>query len=229
MQLKSEPGAWVEAGQELASLSNPELELAIREVEAQVSEARSRARRALAEDPSQVPVLDGYLSALRERLAELYQRRDSLMVVAPHEGWWAAAGIEDLVGGWVSRGAALGEVLDTRAFEFRVEVPVDRVPRLVESSTAQATVRLNGQPWRRLSIGESRLVAASSARKREDGNPQQETVSFFEFRGEIADNGGAELLHGQAGQIRFKLAPESLWNKLSRLWREFLEKRTASM
>ncbi len=223
------PGSAVEAGQPLVRLEDPELGLSRREIEAQLTETRVRLRKALADDPASQPVLQGYLEALEKQAAELEERSASLLVVAPHKGWWVAPKIEELIGAWIPRGAPIGEIIDPDVFEFRVQVPVNRVPEIVSAAQSPARVRLDGQPWTRLEVTSRVLVAAapetaeSSSRT---GEPGSAKAPAFEFRGVVEPSEDAALMHGLAGQIRFSLPSQSLWFQVKRLWREFIEKRS---
>ncbi len=230
VSLLIEPGARIEEGQALVELEDPELQIAIQEIEAQLAEARARMRKALAEDPAAQTVLRGYLSALEKRSEELEARQVALTVVAPHAGWWVAPTLEDSLGSWISRGSLIGDVVDTDSFEFKVQVPVSRVPEIVSAVDSPAVVRLDGQPWTRLKIGERSLVAAapeSSEENRDGGANPDEPAPSFEFKGAIEESGDATLLHGLRGQIRFSLPAESAWIQAKRIWREFTEKRSS--
>ena len=229
VELLATPGERVQQGEALLRLQDPELLLSIREIEAQLNEGRARERQALAEDPASQPVLRGYLEALLKRSEELRAREADLLVVAPRDGWWAAPNLEDAIGAWVPRGSAMGEIITMDSFEFRVEVPVNRMPRIVSAVEGPAVVRLDGQPWTRLEVTSRMLVAASPesiGNASNDPSSEQENVPYFEFRGRIAPSENAELLHGLAGQIRFALPSQSIWNQLKRIWREFLERRS---
>ncbi|MEM9158678.1 MAG: biotin/lipoyl-binding protein, partial [Verrucomicrobiota bacterium] len=226
VEFLSEPGALVKAGQALARMEDRELELSLREMEAQLVEGRARVRQALADNPSSRQVLAGYLNALEERAAELKEREKGLIVRAPIDGFWIAPDIEEAIGVWLPRGTSMGEVLDTSVFEFRVQVPVDRVSQIVSASNGPAVVRLDGQPWTRLDVGDRILVAAApeAAPREGDGDSQPS----FEFRGTVEKDEEATLLHGLAGQIRFELPAQSIWQQGKRMWRQFLEKRESA-
>ncbi len=227
--LLATPGSEVAAGQPLVRLEDPELEISGREIEAQLTETRTRIRKAMAEDPASQPVLQGYLDALEKRADELEKRRTSLLVLAPHKGWWVAPDLEESIGAWIPRGASIGEIVDPEVFEFRVQVPVNRVPQIVSAVESPARVRLDGQPWTRLEVTSRVLVAAApeSVEKRgQESESENAKQPSFEFRGVIEPSDDAALLHGLAGQIRFSLPSQSLWLQGKRLWREFIEKRS---
>ncbi len=222
------PDSFVESGQALLRLEDMELSLSLREIEAQIEEGRARIRQALAEDPGAQPILRGYLEALESRREELKDRESALLVRAPHTGWWVAPDIEDSTGVWLPRGSALGDIVDPEVYEFRVQVPVNRMSRIVSAAEGPARVRLDGQPWTRLNVRDRVLVAASPESANgdsEDPNQGQTQEPSFEFRGEIEPDEDAKLLHGLAGEIRFTLPAQSLWQQGRRIWREFFEKR----
>ncbi len=227
-ELVATPGSLVAAGAALLRLEDPELVSSLKELEAQIEEGQARLRKALAEDPTSQPILRGYLEALGERLAEMRTRQNALVVRAPHAGWWISPEIEGALGAWVARGSVLGEIVDSAAFEFRVQVPADRIAQIVSAIEGPAAVRLDGQPWSRLEVTSRTLVAASPERKEATrGAPERdsEAAPAFEFRGRIAPEEGVAMLHGLAGQVRFSLPPESLWRKAQRAWQVFFEKR----
>ena len=229
VSLLTTPGSEVKKGQSLVLLEDPELELSATELEAQLKEARARMRKALAEDPASQPILQGYLEALEKRADELEKRRSSLLVVAPHDGWWVAPDLEDSIGAWIPRGASVGQIIDPGVFEFRVAVPVNRVPQIVSAVESPARVRLDGQPWTRLNVASRVMVAAARETvEKQDQSSGSESSSppSFEFRGVVESDEEAVLLHGLAGQIRFSLPSQSLWLQGKRIWREFMEKRT---
>lgn len=229
-ELLAAPGSRVESSQPLLRLEDPELALARRELEAQLNEARARERQALAQDPGSHPVLRGYLAALQKRAEELKEREQALVVTAPQTGYWVAPELEDFEGVWVPRGAALGEIINPVDFEFLVQVPVNRMARIISVADGPAVVRLDGQPWTRLPVTSRVLVAASAESSQSpSGNPaEQEAIPFFEFRGRIEPGNDSVLLHGLAGQIRFALPAQSVWQQGKRIWREFIERRTQS-
>lgn len=222
------PGSFVESGQVLLRMEDYDLLLSLREIHARIEEGRARIRQALAEEPASRPVLQGYLEALEKRAEELKARESALEVVAPHAGWWVAPEIEDATGVWMPRGSAIGEIIDPDVYEFRVQVPVNRMSRIVSAAEGPARVRLDGQPWTRLNVTKRVLVAASPEtgdQDREDQRNGESNPPSFEFRGEIEPDDSALLLHGLAGEIRFSLPSQSLFLQGKRLWREFLEKR----
>lgn len=229
IELLSQPGSRVEAGQALLRLHDPDLKLSMRELEAQLEEGRARERQALAQDPGSQPVLRGYLNALLKRADEMKQRELALTVTAPKEGWWLAPQLEDARGVWIPRGETLGEIITDEDFEFIVRVPVNRMARIVSAVDGVAVVRLDGQPWTRLTVTSRVLVAASAEASQpgqSDPSNAENEVPFFEFRGRLAKEDGVLLLHGLAGQVRFSLPAQSLWQQGKRIWREFLERRS---
>ncbi len=229
LEFLSQPGSIVEEGQALLKLYDPELELSLVEIEAQLEEGRARERQALVQDPASRPVLSGYLDALKNRAEEMKQRKASLTVRAPGNGWWVAPEMEEAKGVWIPRGEFLGEIITNKDFEFIVRVPVNRMARIVGIVDGAGVVRLDGQPWTRLPVTSQVLVAASAESIQSSGQEPTETadeVPYFEFRGRLAKQEDAVLMHGLAGQIRFALPPQPLWQQGKRIWREFLERRS---
>lgn len=229
VEILADPGVRVEPGAPLLRLEDPGLGFAVAEIEAQLTEGRARLRQALAENPASRPVLQGYVEALAERAAELRARRDALVVRAPHAGFWIAPDLDDRLGSWLRRGSIVGQVIDPEEFEFRVQVPVERMAQIVAAVQSPAVVRLDGQPWTRLPVTDRTLVAASPekvrGRRGTESHGSEEAPPAFEFRGKIEPTDDAVLLHGLAGQVRFALPAQSLWFQASRWWNEFFEKR----
>jgi len=230
VEILAEPGARVVAGQPLVRLEDPMLGFELRQVSAQLEEARARERQTLLLDRSGRRVIEGYREVLERREEELQRRQRDLVVVARHGGDWVAPGLNENRGRWVPRGAILGEVINPAEFRISVRVPATRAPRIFAGLDRPAGVRIDGQPQELLSVKRTLLVAAAPEEVSPGGSGDSESAreeraraATFEVRATLAQPGRVKLLHGQRGEIRFALKPQPLWRKAARLWNELFQ------
>jgi putative peptide zinc metalloprotease protein len=233
VEVLAAPGVAVVAGQPLVRLEDPMLVFELRQVSAQLEEARARERQTLLLDRSGRRVIEGYREVLEQREAELRKRESELVVVARHAGNWVAPDLQEQRGRWVPRGTILGEVVNPESYRLAVRVPATRAPRIFAGLNRPAGVRLGGQPGELLRVTQTLLVAAAPEEVSPGGSGRDDSersaeermrTTTFEVRAKLAPARRVMLLHGQHGEIRFALPPRPLWHKASRLWQELFEK-----
>jgi putative peptide zinc metalloprotease protein len=236
-------GARVEAGQAVARLRNPELDLQIAGARAQAEEIQAAWRAALRQAPTDRAGLEQALEAVRARLATLEERAAKRIVTAPITGTWVAPEAAQGIGMWLPRGATLGQIVGGEGFEFSAIVPQGSASRLFAGEAGRAEVRLAGQsehPIRVVEVvvvpaGQSRLPSAALAQggggevalARDARGEAVAAEAFYEVRARLAPepNGDVVLLQGLTGRIAFRLPAEPLGVQWMRALRQLLQKR----
>ena len=106
------PGSRVESGDPIAVLVNDELTHRLRMSRAMLAEFESVEREMTARSPSSVVIARDRVSAQRDAVAFLESQVERLVVRAPHAGVLVGPELAGLVGGLVSAGDGLGEIVD---------------------------------------------------------------------------------------------------------------------
>ncbi|HEY5550275.1 MAG TPA: hypothetical protein VIK52_00190, partial [Opitutaceae bacterium] len=234
-------GSRVEAGQPLLRLENRELEIQIVSAEAELTQSRALELRALERQTADLQPIATRTKAVEELLAMLRDRREALLVRAPHEGDWIAPDIDDLTGSWVVRGTPVGEVVNTDSVYFAAIVSQDEASRLFTDEIGDAFVRLKGQAGDSVSVSSKLIVPAERqnlpspalgwrgggevAVELQDDTGMRASEPFFEVRATLEKAAGVALLQGRSGMIRFELPPEPLLQRWIRKLRQVLQNR----
>ena len=235
------PGSRVNRGQPLLRLSNPELELEIRDARARRNEVEARLLQAMNEQPADVKPLTKRLEAIESRTARLQADQDALTIRARHEGLWVAPEITEFVGRWVVRGSRLGLGVNPAAFEFRAAVVQEDVDSVFARRIQGAEVRLFGQVDTVLPVQNLSMIPAEQRRlpspalgglgggeipnAPSDSEGRTAAEPFFEVKADAPSLNQLAMLHGRTGQIRFDLDKEPLLPRwIRRLW-QLLQRR----
>jgi putative peptide zinc metalloprotease protein len=198
-------------------------------------------RQALSKSTADLSIVAQHRVHLMERLKRLQERRDNLEVDSPLDGQWVAGSLDDLKGVWVDRGSVLGYVLDPDHRQFVAVIHQDEARWLFdEASIRSGRVRLHGAAdhplpasnWQVIP-GEQRELPSPAlgwygggevAVSQEGREGTRAAQSFFELRVDVPNDTGAALLHGRTGRIRIRVAPETIWNQVSRRIRQMMRK-----
>jgi len=160
-ELRVQDGQWVQAGDTLAVFENPDLRFDIQITRQQLRETTAVLRESIGAGRSaDVGPLEERLLALEDRLDELLEREQRLVVRAPISGHWISAGLNELlVTGRLRRGERLGEIIDTERYRFVAVVAQTRAEDIFrEALSGSAEVRLWGQADRVLQVPEITLI-----------------------------------------------------------------------
>ena len=188
--------------------------------------------------------LEKGIAAVRSRVQDLEDRQTKLAVTAPISGTWVGPRADEMMGRWLTRGTALGNIVGPGGFEFLAIVGQVDSSRLFahETEAARATVRLHGQADAALPVNglvviqaeQSRLPSAALAQNaggeialaRDAGREPIAAESFFEIRAGIDPRPGALLYQGLTGRITFPLPAEPLGRQWLRALRQVFQKRS---
>jgi putative peptide zinc metalloprotease protein len=231
--LLAKPGSTVVAGQPLIELASRELELSLDDARARLAETEARLRQALSRTNADLKPLQSRLKSTEDRLQKLNTDRQALLVKARHAGVWIAPGVEQFVGRLIEHGTPLGLIVNPNAFEFVAIVDQADADAAFAHKPSGAEVRLKGQSgsvlradrWRVVPGGNRTLPSAALGwaaggevpiSKQE---PTQAATPFFEVQADVTGVADVPQLHGRSGKIRFDLEPEPLLTRwLRRLW-----------
>ena len=158
----AKPGQLVQAGQPLLSCAEPALSAQVEQAQAAVRE--QEARLALAETTERVSlqIARAELSYQLQRLADLEQRQNNLVVRSSHAGRFDMNAPADFAGSYHERGAVVAYVLDPSRYTLLTVVPQDRVD-LVRQHTERVEMRSVERLWHVLQASIVREVPAASA------------------------------------------------------------------
>jgi putative peptide zinc metalloprotease protein len=240
-EVTAAPGKRVTRGQELLRLVNRELDLDLAAMRASLTETQARLRQAMSEQTANLKPLESKLASVTKNLERLEADRAALSIKARTDGIWVSPQANEWVGRWVTKGTALGLIIDPAAFEFSATVVQADVDRLFNQKFPRAEVRLPGEAGSLLLVNNLRVVPAEQQNLRtaalgwgsggpipvaaNDPDARRALEPFFEVRGDITPARGVELIHGRTGRARFDLPPEPLLPRWIRQLRQLLQKR----
>ncbi len=234
-------GTAVRAGDLLVRMTNPELNLRLAAAEARVRQVRLQENVALETGGASLKVLQRQRESAEAELAEVLEQRRGLEIRAPIDGIWVTPRAGDVLGELTARGRQLGIVIRPPHFEFIAVVAQDDSARLFAHSDPVAEIRLPGQAGRPVAVSAIQLVpgrqnllpsaalgwsAGGPVKIRADDPDGMRTAEpYFKAIARIADAGGAALLNGQVGYIRFTTGTEPLLQQGWRRFRQLLQQR----
>lgn len=240
-EIATPSGTQVKAGQLLYRLRDPEMNYLLEAARAEAEEANNRFRKAVSVASADLEPLAIYREAAGQRLAQLQQRQADLDVRAPLDGVWVAPDIDDRIGMWIPRGAALGHVVGEGAYRFSAVIAQSEVSRLFEDQIRSSTVRLRGQSEHDIKVEDLLIIPANRDKLRSaalgwmsggdiqvsagDASGRTVVEPFFEVLAKVEPDSAVDFLHGSSGQIRFTLPPEPLLPRWVRSFRQLLQKR----
>jgi putative peptide zinc metalloprotease protein len=240
-ELVAVSGQPVAAGDVLARMTSPELDLRVTAANAKVRQVRLQENVAREKGGSGIRVLQRRREAAEAELADLLQRRRDLEIRSPLAGIWVSPRANDLLGELAGRGRLVGQVIQPSEFEFVAVVSQDDSSRLFAHANAPAEIRLPGQAGRVITVTQVQLVPgrqnilptaalgwnAGGPIKVESGDADGLSTSepYFKAIARIGSPGEAALLHGQVGYIRFTTGTEPLLSQGWRRFRQLLQQR----
>ena len=234
-------GQSVRVGDPLLRLQDPALDYETAAALAQLRQLKAVLRQALKQEAADVKPVQSNLEAVRRRLLQLEERKDSLVIRAVQQGIWVAPDVQEYIGMWLPRGTMLGEIVDPGAFHFYAIIGQQEASRLFRDEMRKSEVRLFGQaalaaPVRHLKMIQAEkailpsaalgwLAGGEIAVDVTDPQGLRTTEPFFEVRAEIEPAPTLALFHGRTGKIRFKLDPQPLLLQWWRKFRQLLQER----
>lgn len=240
-QVLTPNGSLVEAGQPLFQLTDRELELQIQSAEAELAQSRAMELRALEKATADLKPIASRIQAVTDLLKMLHERREALIVRAPHAGRWIAPDLSNLTGSWLVRGSPTGEVINEDGTFFTAIVSQDEASRLFTNEIGGSAVRMKGQADEEVPVTHRLIVPAERQNlpsaalgwrgggevpvELQDDSGMKASEPFFEVRASLDMVPGVALLQGRSGFIRFELPPEPLLPRWIRKLRQLLQNR----
>lgn len=245
VELKVRPGTWVEPGQALLTLRNPELIFEIESAQQQREQLISQELQAISQTVANWEPLQRQREAVEQKLVELRRQQEALTVLAPMAGVWSASELESSQGQWLARGASLGTVVDERAWRFVAVLPQVGT-HLFEAGVLRTEIRVSGQqefnvlasktevmPFEQGQLPSPALGMAGGgdiAVQSTDPNGLAAAEPFFRVQAEMPDLSGQDaqalrLLHGRVGTMRISLPNSPLLHQWERGLRQFLQRK----
>ena len=234
-------GKDVRPGTPLLQLSDRELDFEIEATLAQREETLAMERRALRMQTADLRPIRKRLETVESKLKDLREQQAALLVKARQGGVWVAPQILDMVGAWVQRGTALGEIVDHGTFHFSAVVSQDEAADLFVGRIEKAEVRIYGQGGENVTVSDYQIIPyrqetlPSPALGWRGGGDVPISVTdetglqaaepFFQIYATLKRNAGVAFLHGRAGKIRFSLNPRPLLIQWTHKFRQLLQRR----
>jgi putative peptide zinc metalloprotease protein len=95
---------------------------------------------------------------LNQRLEELRDREDKLLLRAPYDGVWVSDNLHERVNSIVSRGDALGQVSQPHEQRFIVVVTQEQVANLFREEFESGTIRFRSQALADLAVDQLQFI-----------------------------------------------------------------------
>jgi len=240
-------GQWVNGGDWLMTLENPDHLHEIAISQASLERLKLRAEVAQKEVPASVPSFQRLVEIEQRRLDRLLGQQEALHVLAPMDGYWVSPDLAGRLGAWFEKGEVVGQVRNPGAMEFLAVVSQQRAAdSFAEGDPVAVGVRLWGQGGRTIPLVDVEVIpggqrALPSAAlgwmgggavkvKQDDPEGVQTEERFYLLRGgfakssETADLG---LMPDRTGEIRIRFGERALavqvWNALRRLVQQRLK------
>jgi putative peptide zinc metalloprotease protein len=230
----------IPAGAPVIRMRNPELELEIADLRAELARIDAAQRRSFAESPGDLAPLAERRRVTEARLANRYERQAALAMNAPVAGQVALANPNELLGRWLQRGAVAGEVVGGGDYEFRAVVSQGDASRLFTDEATKFELRFPGSAARAFVPTGVRIVPGqqdflpSPALGWPAGGPIRVDAQdpsglrayepFFLVVGRFPEESG-EYWHGRTGVARFEAPPQPLLQQWLESLRQLLQRR----
>jgi putative peptide zinc metalloprotease protein len=238
-------GQWVELGDLLVELENPELDAELKAFQAQRAQAQAQEAKSLTESSVDLAPVRERLKSIDAATRSLEIQRAALTQRAPHPGIWVETDTTYRQGDWLARGAEMGRVVDDRTHVFLGVIRQETAIALVDMQLQGSRVRIEGerdvihetQSVRLVPHSQSTLPSAALspgaggavAVKTTDSSGTQAVEPFFllraELQGEIDQTSNAVVRHGRAGWIKIRLTPRPLAWQAWRGMTQFFQRR----
>lgn len=245
MELLARPGSWVQVGQPLARLENPELMFEIQSAQQQREQLFAQELQAISTAVANIEPLQRQREAIEQKLAELLRQQKALTLLAPIEGIWSASELDASRGQWIARGGGLGTVVDEREWRFVAVLPQVNT-HLFEAGVLQTEIRIRGQqefnllsaktevmPFEQGQLPSPALGMAGGgeiAVQSSDAKGLSAAEPFFRVHAQLPPAQGADAealrrLHGRVGTMRITLPNSPLLFQWERGLRQFLQRK----
>jgi len=234
-------GSKVTKGTPLLRLSNRELMLEIKATKAQRAETLALRMRAVSQEVADLAPIRKRLEAIEDKLADLLKQEAALVVTARLSGTWVSPRGKEMVGVWIPRGSAVGQIVQDGAFRFTAVVSQDEAADLFVDEIKKAEVRLFGQGGVNLAVDDLEFIpfqheklpsaalgwlgGGEVAVSRTDETGLQAAEPFFQIYADLVLDPAVTFFHGRSGKIRFTLLPEPLLFQWGHQFLQLLQRR----
>jgi putative peptide zinc metalloprotease protein len=238
-------GDIVAAGEVIARLENPELDLQLRNLRARLRGAELRAVQSRARGSTDLAAIEEEIARMTASLATMEAERSDLVLHAPRSGIWADTALSGREGAWLSKGAPLGEIIPEDGYVFQAVLRQEAADGIGAFSPEAATLRLEGAraevlpvadlsvvPFSRRDLPSEALGSAGggdlavSVAQQGGGQPGRQAVErFFLIKAGFAPEAAPAGLSGRSGWLRVTLEPRPLASQGWRAARQFFQRR----
>ena len=246
VELLARPGQWVQAGQALARLDNPELRYEILSVRKQREQLLVQELQAITTDIANIEALERQREAIDQKITELLRQQQALTLLAPIEGIWSASELDASRGQWIARGGSLGTLVDEREWRFVAVLPQINT-HLFEAGVLGTEIRIEGQqelnliatktevmPFEQGQLPSPALGMAGGgeiAVQTSDSKGLDAAEPFFRIHAQLpisrqsASEEDLRRLHGRIGTMRITLPDSPLLLQWERSLRQYLQRK----
>ncbi|MEG3640325.1 hypothetical protein [Magnetococcus sp. PR-3] len=240
-KLLVEPNQTVTAHSALVSLSNPEFDLELQEVEAEYGQLQAMAQKAAHYDVEDLSTIRQRQQTLKAQILILEQSRAALAVEAKQAGIWVAPQVGRQLGSWLPRGSELGTIINPEQYHFSAVVSQAQAAAIFEHAITHAQIRISGQEHIALTAVPQPLIPYQHrylpspalgwfgggdlpVRMDEAGNPVA-MEDFFLLKATLDLPDHFVVHHGQLGHLRLELPPSPLFAQIKDRFLRFVQGR----
>lgn len=235
-------GEYVEKGQILLTLEDEELEQDLIIAQAQLDETSWLQRQAVLQSATDLAALEMRRSFFVQRIEELKMRQSQLVVRAPHQGIWVDNQLNERLKVVLSRGDALGKVINFEQLRFIAVVTQEQAASLFKLDVYEGIIRFYAAPLKDIETNQLRFIPfqrtllPSPVLGWDGGGPimsrmndQEQSIAqepFFEVHADIP--GQYANVEGQSGILKLTLPPQPIYWRAKQFVMQLLQKRFQS-
>lgn len=240
LHLKS--GEWVDHGQIILDMTNPELVIELKGIEAKIRGVMARLKQSVTFGGATLAAIEQEYDTMKTTREYLVGELSKLVVHAPHSGFWTSPNIMGYKEQWLSRGTEVGLISYPDRFQFRAVLKQEDASEIALMNASDASVKIEGLRNHTLevtsldiipfsqkdlpSVAVSPLAGGDVATDMQSRDKPQAVERFFLIIGSISTDAVHDnVLDGRSGWMRIKLPPRSLgWSAYNQT-RQFFQKR----
>jgi len=224
----------------ILSMANPEMELELKTLKAEIGQVDAMERRSFQASPADLGPISERRNFIESKLTELREDQQNLEIRSPVAGELVIYRPQELVGKWIPRGTVLGEVIGEQGWEFRAVVSQEDASKLFGEEMSAMEIRFQGLAGKEfVSTEVSRVPSeqdflpspalgwAAGGPVRLADNDQtgmRAYEPFFLVAGELTEDADA-FWHGRTGYARFKAPSKPLLHQWIEDLRQLLQRR----
>ena len=233
-------GQFLRKGEKILTLSDPELDLELREADAQLEESQALLLKAREVSIADVAPIEERLAFLRSKISRLNKKQNDRALLASHDGYWIAPELQIRLDTWIPKGFLLGSLIPSKSMQFVGVVSQEQASDLFTINGNSGEIKLRGREEFTLVADSFRVIpyrirelpsvalgwfgGGNIQVTPQDGLTTQE--SFFELTATVNFTGpDISLYHGRTGVIRIQLPPQTIMEQILRSLRQLFQKR----